>query len=44
MKGSRVTLAAYPGLGREQYICNDYHSKVTNAGYSRNTKGKFFTS
>ncbi|CAD8121461.1 unnamed protein product [Paramecium sonneborni] len=32
-----------PGVGKLPYIINDYHSKSTNPGYSRNNKGNFFT-
>ncbi len=33
---SRVTIAAYPAVGKTGFIYNDYHPKVSNPNYSRN--------
>ena len=37
-------LAAYPGVGRFSWVINDYHPFVSNPSFSRNEKGKHFTS
>lgn len=39
----RPVLAIYPGVGKVNFVYNDYHSKVSNPNYSRNIKGKHFT-
>jgi hypothetical protein len=39
-----LTLARYPAVGKLNFVYNDYHPKPANAGYSRNIKGKHFTS
>jgi hypothetical protein len=44
VKGGRLTLAVYPAVGKLDFVYNDYHLKVSNPNYSRNSKGKFFTS
>lgn len=31
-----------PGGGKVEYVYNDYHTKNTNAGFSRNTAGVFY--
>ena len=37
-----LTLAAYPAVGRSPFVMNDYHSRLVNPGYVRNSKGKHF--
>lgn len=37
-------MARYPAVGKLNFVYNDYHPKPANAGYSRNIKGKHFTS
>lgn len=32
----------YKGIGKIDYVYNDFHSRHTNPGYSRNTAGAFF--
>jgi hypothetical protein len=44
IEGGRFTLAAYPAVGKLNFVYNDYHPKAANAGYTRNVKGKHFTS
>jgi hypothetical protein len=41
--GSPV-IARYPAVGRLSWVMNDYHPKVNNQNFSRNEKGKHFTS
>ena len=38
-----LTLAAYPAVGRSPFVMNDYHSRLVNPGYVRNSKGKHFS-
>jgi hypothetical protein len=44
IEGGGLTVAAYPAVGKLNFVYNDYHPKAANAGYSRNSKGKHFTS
>lgn len=44
IEGGAFTLAAYPAVGKLNFVYNDYHPKVANPNYSRNIKGKHFTS
>jgi len=32
----------FPGVGKINYVYNDYHARNTNPGYSRNTAGAFY--
>lgn len=38
-----LPIAKYPGV-RQVHIYNDYHTRGTNPGYSRNKTGGIFTS
>lgn len=31
------------GIGKSSFVYNDYHTKSTNNGYSRNFGGVFYT-
>lgn len=33
----------FPGIMRAEHVYNDYHERSTNAGFSRNFAGKFYT-
>lgn len=39
-----LAIAQYPAVGSMPWVMNDYHPKVSNPNYSRNEKGKHFTS
>ena len=38
------TQAVYSAVGKSPFILNDYHRFPSNPSFSRNVKGKFFTS
>jgi hypothetical protein len=42
LKVPQLNLQKSPGNGRVQYIYNDYHTKNSNPGFSRNTAGVFY--
>ena len=44
VESCNLTIAAYPAVGKLNFVYNDYHPKVANPNYSRNIKGKHFTS
>ena len=43
LSGKGMKNISMPGIIRHEYVYNDYHAPSTNAGYSRNYQGKFFT-
>jgi hypothetical protein len=43
LKNHNMNVSNFPGIGKVGFVNNDYHSKSTNSGYSRNFGGVFFT-
>lgn len=43
MKEHDIHVKRYEDVGKLGFIYNDYHTKSTNPGYSRNAKGGFYT-
>lgn len=39
-----LPLTKFPGIIRVEHVYNDYHTKETNPGYSRNKLGGIYTS
>lgn len=42
LKKNEPFFKKYAGIGKVGYVYNDYHSRSTNPGYSRNTGGNFY--
>lgn len=43
LKEHDIHVKRYNGVGKFNFVFNDFHSKSTNPGYSRNDKGGFYT-
>lgn len=43
LTGKDLNEVKFPGVIKHEHIHNDYHERLTNPGFSRNEKGKFFT-
>ncbi|CAK94882.1 unnamed protein product (macronuclear) [Paramecium tetraurelia] len=43
LKNKEFAVNRLPGIGKSSFVCNDYHTKSTNNGYSRNFGGVFYT-
>ena len=43
LTGKSLQKTSYPGIIKHAHIYNDYHTRETNPGYSRNYMGKFYT-
>lgn len=42
LKQNSPSVNRYKGIGKVDYVYNDFHSRSTNPGYSRNTGGVFY--
>lgn len=42
LRKNEPSLNKFKGVGKVGYVYNDYHSRSTNPGYSRNTGGNFY--
>jgi hypothetical protein len=42
LKTNNVNMNKYKGVGKIDYVYNDFHARHTNPGYSRNTAGAFY--
>ena len=42
LKQNQSHINRYSGVGKFPFVFNDYHSRSTNNGYSRQEKGGFF--
>lgn len=42
LKQNSPSTTRYKGVGKVDYVYNDFHSRSTNPGYSRNTAGVFY--
>ncbi len=42
LKQNSPGINKYKGVGKVNFVMNDYHSRSTNPGYSRNTGGNYF--
>ncbi|CAD8133018.1 unnamed protein product [Paramecium pentaurelia] len=43
LKNKEFAVNRLPGVGKSSFVYNDYHTKSTNNGYSRNFGGVFYT-
>ncbi|CAD8103292.1 unnamed protein product [Paramecium sonneborni] len=43
LKNKEFAVNRLPGIGKSSFVYNDYHTKSTNNGYSRNFGGVFYT-
>lgn len=43
LTGKSLQKTKFPGIIKHEHIYNDYHTKATNQGFSRNYMGKFYT-
>jgi len=43
LKNQRIQLQKTKGIGKFNFVYNDYHLRETNPGFARNTLGTFFT-
>ena len=42
LKSNQPSLNKFKGIGKVDYVYNDFHTRSTNPGYSRNTAGAFY--
>lgn len=42
LKQHQVHINRFPGIGKFDFVLNDFHSKSTNPGFSRNKEGGYF--
>jgi len=42
LKKNEPSINKFKGIGKVNYVYNDFHSRSTNPGYSRNTGGNFY--
>jgi hypothetical protein len=42
LKTNNVNMNKFKGVGKIDYVYNDFHARHTNPGYSRNTAGAFY--
>jgi hypothetical protein len=43
LKEPKINANKYPGVAKFDFVYNDFHSRNTNPGYSRNCLGGFYT-